>query len=120
MREPWDHERRCFTTGALLQPLRRIGAPFKCHHRVIRVRFTLAITMTPEHRDWTPLTLGKMSALGVRRLLVSCRDNSCRRETLLDVSRYPAGTEIPAFARRLACDSCGSDVEVRPYWQDIR
>jgi hypothetical protein len=76
--------------------------------------------MTAEHRDGTPLTLGKMSALGVRKLLVYCRDNSCGRETLLDVSRYPAGTEIPAFARRLACERCGSGVEVRPDWQDIR
>jgi hypothetical protein len=60
-----------------------------------------------------------MSACGVRRLLVSCRDRACGRETLLDVSRYPAGTEIPAFARRLACDRCGGrNIDVRPNWQD--
>jgi hypothetical protein len=53
-------------------------------------------------------------------ILVSCRDNVCGRETLLDVSRYPAGTEIPAFSRRLACDRCGRDVDVRPNWRDIR
>ncbi|MGA7612091.1 MAG: hypothetical protein WCF49_18125, partial [Xanthobacteraceae bacterium] len=75
--------------------------------------------MTAPHRDGTPLTLGNMSALGVRRLLVSCRDHACRRETLLDVSRYPAGTEILAFARKLACDRCGSrNIEVRPNWQE--
>jgi hypothetical protein len=70
--------------------------------------------------DGTPSTLGNMGALGVRRLLVSCRDNACGRETLLDISRCPAGTEIPALARRLACDRCGRDVVVRPNWQDIR
>ena len=78
--------------------------------------------MTAQHWDGTPSTLANMSALGqgVRRLLVSCRNNSCGRETLLDVSRYPAGTEIPAFARRLACDRCGRNVDVRPNWQDLR
>lgn len=75
--------------------------------------------MTPQHRDETLLTLGKMGALGVRRLLVSCLDRACGRETLLDVSRYPAGTEIPAFARRLACDRCGGrNLDVRPNWGD--
>jgi len=78
------------------------------------------MNMTAQHWDGTPSTLENMSALGVRRLLVSCRNNSCGRETLLDVSRYPAGTEIPAFARRLACDRCGRNVDVRPNWQDLR
>ncbi len=94
--------------AADLRPLRLVVFHLNCRN------------MTAQNLDGTPSTLGNMSALGVRRLLVSCRDNVCGRETWLAVSRCPAGTEIPALARRPACDRCGGDVDVRPNWRDIR
>ena len=57
--------------AADLRPLRLVVSHLNCRN------------MTAQNLDGTPSTLGNMSALGVRRLLVSCRDNVCGRETLV-------------------------------------
>jgi hypothetical protein len=66
-----------------------------------------------------PMTLANMHELGVLHLIVLCLNDACRHEALLDISSYPAGTEIPSFARRMKCGKCGDwNVEVRPKWKD--
>ena len=65
------------------------------------------------------MMLGNMRDLGVQRLLVSCLNHACRHDALLDVSSYPADTEIPSFRRRMKCGKCGGkNVDVRPNWKE--
>jgi hypothetical protein len=54
------------------------------------------------------MTLGNMRELGVQRLVASCLNDACRRTALIDVSSYPAETEVPSFGRRVVCAKCGS------------
>jgi hypothetical protein len=51
-----------------------------------------------------------MRGLGVQRLVASCLNDACRHVALIDVSSYPADTEVPWFrsdgpswAHRLLC-----------------
>jgi hypothetical protein len=65
------------------------------------------------------MTLGNMRELGVQRLLISCLNHACRHDALLDVSSYPAETEIPSFHPRMKCGKCsGKNVDVRPNWKE--
>jgi hypothetical protein len=44
---------------------------------------------------------------------------SCRHSALIDVSNYPADTEVSSFQRRAKCGKCGSKrVDVRPNWKE--
>jgi hypothetical protein len=50
-------------------------------------------------------------------------ENHERRRTpaLLDVSSYPAETEVPWFKRRVKCGKCGgrgNKIDVRPNWKE--
>jgi hypothetical protein len=38
-----------------------------------------------------------MRELGVNNLLASCLTDTCRHTALIDVSNYPADTEVPSF-----------------------
>jgi hypothetical protein len=40
------------------------------------------------------MTLGNMRDLGVQRLIASCLNHACRHQGLIDVSSYPADTEV--------------------------
>jgi hypothetical protein len=76
-----------------------------------------------EHEPPTarPMTLGNMRDLGVRRLIASCLNHSCRHTTLVEVWTYPAATEITYFKRRVACAICGARgerIDVRPNWKE--
>jgi hypothetical protein len=65
------------------------------------------------------MTLGNMRDLGVRNLIASCLSDACRRTALIDVSSYPAGTEVPSLGHRAVCGKCGSKrVDVRPNWKE--
>jgi hypothetical protein len=65
------------------------------------------------------MTLGNLRALGVHRLLVSCRNHTCRHSALLDVSSYTPDTEVPSFQTRMKCSKCGGrDIDVRPNWKE--
>jgi hypothetical protein len=44
------------------------------------------------------MTLGNMRALGVKRLIASCLNDACRHQGLVDVSGYPADTEVPGLS----------------------
>jgi hypothetical protein len=46
----------------------------------------------------TPMMLGDMRALGVQRLVAYCLNDACRHQGLIDVSNYPADTEVASFA----------------------
>ena len=41
-----------------------------------------------------------MRELGVTRLIASCLNDACRHVALIDVSKYPADTEVPSFRSR--------------------
>ena len=67
------------------------------------------------------MTLGNMRELGVQRLIASCLNDACRHVALIDVSSYPAETEVPSFGPRVACAKCGSrgnKIDVRPNWKE--
>jgi hypothetical protein len=51
----------------------------------------------PKHPAGPPMTLGNMRQLGVERLIASCLNDACRHVALIDVSSYPADTEVPSF-----------------------
>src|SRR3984893_2994715 len=53
------------------------------------------------------MTLGNMRQLGVKRLIASCLKDACRHQGLVDVSTYPADTEVPWFRSRVKCTKCG-------------
>jgi hypothetical protein len=51
----------------------------------------------------------------------SCLNDACRHVALIDVSKYPADTEVPWFRSRVVCAKCGSrgnKIDVRPNWKE--
>jgi hypothetical protein len=53
----------------------------------------------------------------VQRLVASCLNDACRHVALIDVSSYPADTEVPWFRSRVVCAKCGSrgnKIDARP------
>jgi hypothetical protein len=67
------------------------------------------------------MRLGNMRELGVRNLLASCLNNACRHTALIDVSNYPAESEVPSFGPHVVCAKCGgrgSKIDVRPNWKE--
>jgi hypothetical protein len=84
---------------------------------------TIAVTVAqkPKHPPGEPMTPGNMRALGVERLLASCLNDACRHQGLVDVSSYPADTEVPWFRSRVKCAKCGArgnKIDVRPNWNE--
>jgi hypothetical protein len=72
----------------------------------------------PQAPTGPPLTLGDMRELGVQNLIASCLNDACRHQ-LIDVSSYPADTDLPSFRRRMKCGKCGGKrVDVRPNWKE--
>ena len=61
-----------------------------------------------KHPVGRPMTLGNMRDLGVQRLIASCLNDACRHVALIDVSNYPAESEVPSFGPRVVCAKCGS------------
>jgi hypothetical protein len=56
-----------------------------------------------------------MSGIGL------CLNDACRHVALIDVSSYPADTEVPWFRSRVVCAKCGSrgnKIDVRPNWKE--
>jgi hypothetical protein len=65
------------------------------------------------------MMLGNMRELGVQRLVASCLNDAGRHVALIDVSAYPAETEVPSFRPRVKCGKCGGrNVDVRPNWKE--
>jgi transposase len=60
------------------------------------------------------MTLGNMRELGVHHLIAYCLNDACRHQALIDVSSYPAETEVPYFRDKVVCAKCGSRQPVRP------
>ena len=54
------------------------------------------------------MTLGNMRELGVQKLIASCLNDACRHIALIDVSRYPADTEVPWFDRGWSAPSAAA------------
>ena len=77
--------------------------------------------MKPKQPAGPAMTLGNMRELGVQRLVASCLNDACRHTALIDVSAYPADTEVPWFRSRVVCDKCGgrgNKIDVRPNWKE--
>jgi hypothetical protein len=67
------------------------------------------------------MMLGNMRELGVQNLVASCPNDACRHTALIDVSSYPADTEVPWFRSRVVCAKCGgrgNKIDVRPNWKE--
>jgi hypothetical protein len=67
------------------------------------------------------MTLGNGRQLGVQRLITSCLNDACRHQGLVDVSGYPADTEVPWLRSRVKCAKCsnrGNKIDVRPNWKE--
>jgi hypothetical protein len=46
-------------------------------------------------------------------------NDACRHTALIDVSSYPAETEVPSFRPRMKCGKCGGrNIDVRPNWKE--
>jgi hypothetical protein len=72
-----------------------------------------------KHPHGPAMTLGNMRELGVHRLIATCLNDACRHTALIEVSGYPAETEVPSFQRRAKCGKCGAkQVDVRPNWKE--
>ena len=68
-----------------------------------------------------PMTLGNMRELGARNLVAYCLNDARRHTALIDVSSYPADTEVQYFRDKVVCAKCGSrrnKIEVRPNWKE--
>ena len=68
------------------------------------------------------MTLGDMRRLGVQNLVAFCLNDACRHTALIDVSAYPAETEVASFRSRVKCAKCGSrgdKIDVRPNWSFV-
>jgi hypothetical protein len=68
-----------------------------------------------------PMTLGNMRHLGVHHLIATCLSDACRHQGLIDMSKYPADTEVPSFANKVVCAKCGArgrHIDVRPNWKE--
>jgi hypothetical protein len=75
--------------------------------------------MKSKHPPGPPMTLGNMRMLRVQRLIASCLNDDCGHTALIDVSIYPAETEVASFRSRVICGKCGSrNVDVRPNWKE--
>jgi hypothetical protein len=64
-----------------------------------------------------------MRHLGVQHLIASCLNDACRHQGPIDVSQYPADTEVPSFASKVVCAKCGARgryIDVRPNWKEQR
>ena len=73
--------------------------------------------MSPKHPPGPLMTLGDMRRQGVRSLIGYCLNDACRHQALIDVSSYPAETEVPRFKSRVKCGKCGghgNKIDVRP------
>jgi hypothetical protein len=51
-----------------------------------------------------------MRQLGVQRLVASCLNEACRHVAVIDVSGYPAETEVLSFRSRVKCGSRGNKI----------
>ena len=74
-----------------------------------------------KHPPGPPMTLGNMRELGVQNLVASCLNDACRHTSLIDVSSYPADTEVPYFRHQVVCAKCGSrrnKIDVSPNWKE--
>ena len=73
----------------------------------------------PKHPPGPPITVGNIRQLGVRGLIVSCRNPQCRHEATMSVDDYADEIEVPSFAPRMVCAKCGGKVDVRPNWKEM-
>jgi hypothetical protein len=56
------------------------------------------------------MTLGNMREPGVQNLIAFCLNDACRDTALIDLSSYPADTEVPWFKSRVKCGGKRVDV----------
>ena len=47
-----------------------------------------------------------------------CLNDSCRHQALIDVSSYPAETEVPCRVKCGKCRGRSNKIDVRPNWKE--
>jgi hypothetical protein len=61
------------------------------------------------------MTLGKLRASGVHRVLICCSDYCCAYSISIDAERWPAGMRLSELEDKLTCAICGArGAGVRP------
>ena len=58
---------------------------------------------------------------GVQHLIVCCLNDACRHQALIDVSSYPAETEVVWFWSRVKSRDkaiAANKIDVRPNWKE--
>jgi hypothetical protein len=64
-----------------------------------------------------PMTLGNMRQKGVRSLIVTCSNVTCRHEAIVNVDAYSDDLFVPSLGLRMRCERCGQrGADVRPNW----
>ena len=64
-----------------------------------------------------PMSLGNMREHGVRSVLATCQETSCRHAGSINVDNMSADVPVPDVALRLRCSACGSrTVKTQPDW----
>jgi hypothetical protein len=71
-----------------------------------------------KHPPGPVMDLANMRAQRVQHLIASCLNDACRHQALIDVSSYPAETEVPSFKSRVKCGGRGNKIDVHPNWKE--
>jgi hypothetical protein len=57
---------------------------------------------------------------GVRSLLVTCSNVTCRHEKIVNVDAYGDDLSVPSFGPRMRCERCGQrGADVRLNWNEV-
>ena len=65
------------------------------------------------------ITLGEVRDMGVRRLLVYCRDHKCSHSIIISADRWDDGVRLSDLEPRFICQACGQrGAELRAHFAD--
>jgi hypothetical protein len=55
------------------------------------------------------MDLANMREQGVRHLIAFCHNNACRRQAVIDLSKYPGDTLVSWFKSKIKHGKCGGN-----------
>ncbi|UQD96123.1 hypothetical protein [Bradyrhizobium japonicum] len=77
----------------------------------------------PTHADGRPIkiTFGEMREMGVRGVLVYCRDHRCGHHTDANADGWPDDLRLSDIEPKFVCQVCGQrGAEIRPNFEPAR
>jgi hypothetical protein len=67
----------------------------------------------------TKITLGEVRGMGVRRLLVYCRDHRCSHSVIISAERWDDEVRLSDLEPRFVCQACGKrGAKLRAHFTD--